>query len=531
MEHVGVAIPVEIESFPFPEAGKVLWHLSPAELVEEAVLRNEGMLANCGSLVVDTGEFTGRSPKDKFVVKDDNSASNIWWGEVNRPIDTESFDKLLSSMKEYVRDKDLFVFDGYLGANKSYRIRVRVITEKAWHSLFAYNMFIRESDKSVLKRFKPDFLVIDLPGCKADPSLHNTRSETFIVLNFTKRMVLIGGTLYGGEIKKSMFTVMNYYLPLRGALSMHCSCNYGDKVNDVALFFGLSGTGKTTLSSDKKRVLVGDDEHGWVEEGIFNFEGGCYAKVIRLNKDYEPEIFNASTRFGAILENVLIDKTREIDFDSDTKTENTRSSYPLYFLNNIDTSGLAGTPKNVIFLTADAFGILPPVARLNRNQIIYYFLSGYTAKVAGTERGITDPVATFSACFGAPFLPLHPTRYAEMLVDRIAKYKANVWLINTGWSRGGYGRGERIPLPVTRRIVDAVLTGELAEVKTETMPVFNLSIPTRIDGVPKDILFPWLGWSSQDEYKKKAEYLAAMFKENISQFEGFLDKEVLSVIP
>ncbi|MDX1385199.1 MAG: phosphoenolpyruvate carboxykinase (ATP), partial [Thermoanaerobaculia bacterium] len=477
-------------------ARRVLRNLSVPGLYEEALARGEASIAKDGPLLADTGEHTGRSPQDKFLVDEPTTHDDVWWGEVNRPIAPARFDALLEKAKAYARERDLFVFDGYAGADPEYRLPLRVVTEKAWHSLFAHNMFLREEDRSLLADFEPRAHVIDLSGLEADPEEDGTRSSTFILVDLAERLVLIGGTEYAGEIKKSIFGLLKYMLPKQGVLSMHCSANYGADRDDVALFFGLSGTGKTTLSADPDRTLIGDDEHGWSDNGVFNFEGGCYAKVIRLREDTEPEIFATTRRFGTILENLVWDPvTRELDLDDDSKTENTRSSYPVTQLANVDLSGVAGHPRNVVFLTCDAFGVLPPVSRLDEAQAMYHFLSGYTAKVAGTERGVTEPQATFSTCFAAPFMPLRPAVYARMLGEKISRHGAKVWLINTGWTGGAAGVGERIPLPNTRRMVEACLAGELDRAQVRVDPVFGLSVPTAVEGVPSEILDPRATWA------------------------------------
>jgi phosphoenolpyruvate carboxykinase (ATP) len=438
----------------------------------------------------------------------------------------------LEKARRYVAQRELFVFDGYAGADPDYRLPLRVVSERAWHSLFSYNMFLRERDRTRLEGFAPEAHVIALPGLLADPSVDGTRSSTFILVHLTERLVLIGGTEYAGEIKKSIFGLLKYLLPLQGVLSMHCSANYGRDREDVALFFGLSGTGKTTLSSDPKRTLIGDDEHGWSDHGIFNFEGGCYAKVIRLRRETEPEIFATTRRFGTVLENVVYDPvTRELDLDDDSKTENTRSCYPLTHLDRVDLGGVAGHPRNIVFLTCDAFGVLPPVARLDEAQAMYHFLSGYTAKVAGTERGVTEPQATFSTCFAAPFMPLHPPVYARMLGEKIRRHRARVWLINTGWSGGPPGTGERIPLPLTRRMVEAALGGELDDVPTNRDAVFGLEVPRSIEGVPREILDPRSTWADPTAYDRTAAQLADMFVENFQQFAEEAGPEVTAAGP
>lgn len=514
--------------------GSVLWNLSPAELYRQSLDRGEAELTDLGEdgpIVARTGLHTGRSPNDRFVVRDEGS-HDVWWGAVNVPFDAERFENVRRDLLDYLGDKDLFVFNGYAGADPDYRLKVRVVNERAWHSLFARNMFVREQDPGVLDAFVPEFTVIGAPGFEADPERHGTTSQAFILVNLAKRQVLIGGTAYAGEIKKSIFSVMNYLLPKRGVLSMHCSCNYGNDQDDVALFFGLSGTGKTTLSADTERTLIGDDEHGWSDRGIFNLEGGCYAKMIRLSAEGEPEIYATTKKFGTVLENVVLDpETRALDLDDGRYTENTRGSYPLSHLDNVDLDGQCGHPKSVVFLTADAFGVLPPISRLTPAQAQYHFLSGYTAKVAGTERGVTEPKATFSACFGAPFMPLHPGVYSKMLADKTERHGAKIWLVNTGWSGGPYGVGERIKLRFTRRMVRAALAGELDNVEVRADPVFGVDVPMAVEGVPAELLDPRATWSDKAAYDAKAAALAAMFVENFSDYADGVSGDVLAAAP
>ncbi len=513
-------------------ARRVYWNLPCARLYEEALARGEAILGHWGPLVADTGTLTGRSPRDKFTVREPGTEGDIWWGEVNQPLSPERFDSLLAKVRSHLSGRDAFVFDGYAGADPRHRLRVRVITELAWHSLFARNMFLREEDGEVLAGFEPELTVIDVPGLEADPETDGTATGTFIVLDLDRCLVLIGGTEYAGEIKKSVFSVMGYRLPKRGVLSMHCSANYGRDRDDVALFFGLSGTGKTTLSADPERTLIGDDEHGWGDDGVFNIEGGCYAKVIRLDPEGEPEIFATTRRFGTILENVVVDPvTRDLDLDDDSKTENTRASYPVTQLANVDLSGRGGHPKNVVFLTCDAFGVLPPISRLTPEQAMFHFLSGYTAKVAGTERGVTEPTATFSACFGAPFLPLHPGVYAEMLGEKIARHGVTVWLVNTGWTGGPFGVGRRMKLRHTRRMVAAALAGELDGVETTADPTFCLAVPKRVEGVPTELLDPRATWKDPEAYDRRAAALAEMFAENFARYEDGVGEEVRAAVP
>jgi phosphoenolpyruvate carboxykinase (ATP) len=521
-----------IENHGIKNAGTVYWNLTGPMLYEQVVQRREGTIAHLGPLMVHTGDHTGRSPNDKFTVKEPTSENDIWWGKVNRSITQEQFDNLYRKMLAYIQNRDVFVFDGYAGADPAYRMKVRVINEYAWHNLFARNMFIREFDQETLANHVPDFTVIDMPRFHAEPQFDGTNSQTFILIDFGKRLVLIGGTEYGGEIKKSIFTALNYYLPKRGTMPMHCSANYGEDKDDVAVFFGLSGTGKTTLSNDPARTLIGDDEHGWDDNGIFNFEGGCYAKVIRLDPEGEPEIYQTTRKFGTILENVVYDSdTRRVDLDKSTFTENTRASYPITHIPNADQVGMGGHPKNVLFLTADAFGVLPPISRLTSAQAMYHFLSGYTAKVAGTERGVTEPRPEFSACFGAPFMPLHPGEYARLLGEKIKTHGSNVWLVNTGWTGGPYGVGKRMKLNYTRKMVSAVLAGELDETETIEEPFFGLSIPVHVDGVPDEVLNPRATWADGDSYDAQARKLMQMFIVNFKQFEDGVTAEIKSAGP
>lgn len=498
--------------------GEVHWNLVAPELFQEAVRRGEGRFADMGPFVAVTAPHTGRSPNDKFVVREASTEADVDWGKVNQPIEEDKFELLLEDMREYLNGRpELFVEDLYCGAEPRYRLSVRYVSPNAWHMAFVRNMFIRP-ETSELADFEPNFTVLHAPEFQADPDRHGTRTGTFIVLSLARRMILIGGTRYAGELKKSMFTVMNYMLPKQGVLSMHCSANIGHK-GDTALFFGLSGTGKTTLSADPERALIGDDEHGWSEDGIFNFEGGCYAKVINLSPEGEPDIFRTTQMFGTILENVVLDEdTRKVQFEAQTITENTRASYPLHYIPNYVPSGRGGHPENVVFLTADAFGVLPPIARLTPEQAMYYFLSGYTAKVAGTERGVTEPQATFSACFGAVFLVWHPTKYAQMLGEKLRQHGSQVWLVNTGWSGGPYGVGHRMKLGYTRAMVRAALNGELANVQTETDPVFGLAVPTEIPGIPTDIMRPRSTWPDPEAYDAQASKLAQMFRDNFKKF-------------
>jgi phosphoenolpyruvate carboxykinase (ATP) len=520
-----------LESHGITNVSQVYWNLEVPALYEEAVKRREGAISIDGPLVCRTGQHTGRSPNDKFIVREPSSADKVWWSKVNRPLETHHFDALRQRLLNYVEGREVFVQDCYAGADPRYRLPVRIITEHAWHSLFARHMFIDIPESVGRPAHTPEFTVIDMPGLHAEPSHHGTNSEVFILLNFAKKLVLIGGTSYAGEIKKSIFTVMNYLLPMRNVLSMHCSANVGP-ADDVALFFGLSGTGKTTLSSDPDRRLIGDDEHGWTEEGVFNIEGGCYAKTIRLSQEAEPQIYATTRRFGTVLENVKMDMvTRALDLDDDALTENTRGAYPIEFIDNHLPSGQAGHPRHIIMLAADAFGALPPIARLSRAAAMYHFLSGYTAKVAGTEKGVTEPKATFSTCFGAPFMVLHPTVYAKFLGDRIARHDAKVWLVNTGWSGGPYGVGTRMKIGHTRAMIRAALTGQLDGVAYKTDPVFNLDVPQSVPGVPQEVLSPRNTWSDQAAYDEQARKLARMFTENFKAFEDDATPEVTAAGP
>jgi phosphoenolpyruvate carboxykinase (ATP) len=497
--------------------GEVHWNLIAPELFQAAARRSEGEFADMGPFVAVTAPHTGRSPNDKFVVKEPSSDKDVDWGKVNQPLTVEKYQLLLEDVRRYLNETpELFVEDLYCGADPSYRLSVRYVSPNAWHMAFVRNMFIRP-ELSDLPTFDPNFTVLHAPEFEANSTRHGTRSGTFIVLNIAERTILIGGTRYAGELKKAMFTVMNYLLPKQGVLSMHCSANVG-RSGDTALFFGLSGTGKTTLSADPDRRLIGDDEHGWSKDGIFNFEGGCYAKVINLTPESEPEIYRTTQMFGTVLENVVLDPaTKEVRFADQSITENTRASYPLHYIRNFVEGGRGGHPKNVVFLTADAFGVLPPIARLTPQQAMYYFLSGYTAKVAGTERGVKEPQPTFSACFGAAFLVWHATKYARMLGDHLREHDSKVWLINTGWSGGPYGTGERIRLKYTRAIVHAALGGELDESNTRRDPIFELAVPTEINRVPANVLNPRSTWSDPAAYDAQARKLAGMFRENFEK--------------
>ena len=507
-----------LESVGVLRSGPVHWNLSPAALYEFALRRQEGELAAEGPLVCSTGPHTGRSPNDKFFVKEPSSEKHIAWSAANKPLDPAAFDALHRDLSAYLRDKELHVLDAWAGADPAYRLPIRIVDELAWHNLFSRNMFLPEDDPE--KRFEhvPQFTVIDAPGFKADPARHGSRSDVFVFVNFAKQLVLIGGTEYAGEIKKSIFTILNYLLPRQGVLSMHCSANVG-AAGDSALFFGLSGTGKTTLSSDPERRLLGDDEHGWSDHGIFNFEGGCYAKVIKLSAEAEPQIYATTRRFGTLLENVVLDPaTRALRLDDASLTENTRGSYPLSFIDNAILSGQAGHPTNIVMLTADAYGVLPPIARLSPDGAMYHFLSGYTARVAGTETGVTEPKAAFSTCFGAPFLPLHPNVYARLLGEKIAKHNAKVWLVNTGWTGGPYGTGKRMAIAYTRAMIVAALAGELDRVSYTRHPVFNVDVPSACPGVPGSVLDPRNTWPDPRAYDDQAKKLAGMFADNFKAF-------------
>ncbi len=521
----------ELEQLGIKNIREVFYNYGTPALYEQVIRRREGLLAHMGPIVVRTGYHTGRSPNDKFLVKEPTSEKNIWWGTVNASIDEAKFNKLYDKMLAYIQGKDLYVEDCYACADPKYKLDLRIITETAWHNLFARNMFRRYKDRKELLEHKPEFTVLHLPNFHADPDVDGTNSEVFIMLNFGKKLVIIGGTSYAGEIKKSIFTVLNYILPLKGVMSMHCSANVG-KDDDVAIFFGLSGTGKTTLSADPNRKLIGDDEHGWSEDGVFNFEGGCYAKVIRLSEEAEPDIYECTRKFGTILENVQIDaQTRRLDLDDDTVTENTRAAYPITHINNIVPEGRAGHPKNIVMLTADAFGVLPPISKLTADQAMYHFISGYTAKVAGTEKGVTEPKATFSTCFGAPFMVHHPSVYAELLGEKIKKHNVKCWLVNTGWTGGPYGVGKRMKIQYTRAMLNAALTGKLDDVETIKDPFFNLNIPVSCEGVPSEVLDPRNTWDDKNAYDEMAKKLANMFNENFNDFKKGVTQNVIDAGP
>lgn len=497
----------------------VHWNLGPAALYEHALRRGEGVLAQSGPFCAVTSPHTGRSPNDKFVIEEPSSSEQVWWGKVNQRLSVAHFDRLATDVMHHLNGQELFVRDLFAGADSAYRLPVRFLTPNAWHTLFVSNMFLRPTEAD-LAAFKPAWHVLHAPELQADPALHGTRSGTFIVINFARRVVLIGGTRYAGEMKKSIFTVLNYLLPAQGVLPMHCSANVGD-AGDVTLFFGLSGTGKTTLSADPQRGLIGDDEHGWSDHGVFNFEGGCYAKVIRLSAETEPEIHATTRRFGTVLENVVVDPTtRALDLDSAAITENTRASYPIDFIPNHVPTGIGGHPTHIIFLTCDASGVMPPIARLSPAQAMYHFLSGYTAKVAGTERGVTEPKETFSACFGAPFLPRHPNVYATLLGEKIGRHGVQCWLVNTGWTGGPFGVGQRMKLPLTRAMVRAAMGGQLDRTPTVREPAFGLAVPTDIPGVPADLLLPRRTWADPAAYDAQAARLAESFRKNFEQLDS-----------
>jgi phosphoenolpyruvate carboxykinase (ATP) len=499
-------------------------------LYGHAVRRREGVVTASGPFAAVTSPHTGRSPNDKFIVREPESSDQIWWGKVNQGMEPEHFERLKGDVETHLQSQELFIRDVYAGADPDYRLPIRFFTPNAWHALFVYNMFLRPADGE-LARFEPGFQVLHAPEFHADPAVHGTKSGTFIVVNLAQRIILIGGTRYAGELKKSIFTILNYLLPQQGVLSMHCSANVG-RGADTALFFGLSGTGKTTLSADAERQLIGDDEHGWSDEGVFNFEGGCYAKVIKLSREGEPEIFATTEMFGTVLENVDIDpRTGAIDLHSARITENTRASYPIHYIPNHVPEGMAGHPRHVIFLTCDAFGVMPPIATLTPEQAMYHFLSGYTAKVAGTERGVTEPKETFSACFGAPFLPLHPTVYARMLGERIERHNVKCWLVNTGWTCGPYGVGHRMDLKSTRAMIRAALAGRLDAAATRHEPVFGLEVPHHVPGVADGVLDPRKTWTDGAAYDAQAKKLTTLFQKNFEQFAAAVSPAVRNAGP
>ena len=523
---IGLKGGVGLEQHGFRRLAGIHWNLGVPLLYEQAVRRGEGEIAAGGAFVARTGIHTGRTPKDKFIVKDAGTQTEINWNSTNQAVSPEVFENLKLRMLANFQGREAFVTDCFAGADPEYRLSVRLVSDSAWHSLFARNMFLRPTP-TALKCFTPDFTIIHLPYFEATPEIDKLNSEVFILANFTERLVLIGGTRYAGEIKKSVFGLLNYLLPPRDVLPMHCSVNIGHK-GDSAVFFGLSGTGKTTLSADGTRTLVGDDEHGWSPNGLFNFEGGCYAKVIRLSAEAEPEIFATVGRFGTVLENVVLDPvTRMPDLNNDSLTENTRACYPIDFIPNVSETGTAGHPANVIMLTADAFGVLPPIARLTPDQAAYHFLSGYTARIAGTERGMgNEPQATFSTCFGAPFMPRHPTVYANLLAERLRQHKTDCWLVNTGWSGGAYGVGQRMKIQHTRSLVRAALAGQLKSVETKADPFFGLNVPQNCPGVPAEVLNPRQTWSDHAAYDDTARGLTRRFEQNFKQFDAHVGENV-----
>ncbi len=515
--------------FGFSGLKAVHWNLEAPRLYEESLKRGETQLAKGGALKADTGIHTGRSPKDKFTVRDATTENALWWDN-NASITPEQFETLHADFIAHARGKELFAQDLYGGADPAHRVRARVYTEYAWHSLFIRNLLIRPPAEDIAA-YTPDLTIVDLPSFRADPARHGCRSETVIAIDFTRRIVLIGGTSYAGEMKKSVFTYLNFMLPAAGVMPMHCSANAASET-DVAVFFGLSGTGKTTLSNDPGRMLLGDDEHGWSGKGVFNFEGGCYAKTIRLSRDAEPEIYATTGRFGTVLENVVLDDlTRAPDFDDASLAENARCAYPLDFIPNASATGRAGHPRNIVMLTCDAFGVLPPIAKLTAAEAMYHFLSGYTAKVAGTEKGVKDPEATFSTCFGAPFMPRHPSVYGNLLRDLIAKHHVDCWLVNTGWTGGKHGVGRRMPIRVTRRLLTAALDGSLNRADFRRDPYFGFAVPTSVPGVEPHILYPVKTWQDKAEFAETAKRLVAMFAQNFKRFEGHVDDAVKAAAP
>ena len=530
MENLGVYNSAHgADQFGFRNLKRVFWNFEAAALYEEALRRGEAQLIQGGALAADTGVHTGRSPRDKYVVRDVETEGEVWWDN-NAPFTPEQFDLLYGDFLKHAEGKDLFAQDLQGGADPKYRIKARVFTEYAWHSLFIRNLLIRP-DRGELASAVPDLTIVDLPSFKADPARHGCRSDTIIAVNFTRRIVLIGSSSYAGEMKKSVFTYLNYLLPKIGVMPMHCSANVG-QAGDTALFFGLSGTGKTTLSNDPNRILLGDDEHGWSPNGIFNFEGGCYAKTIRLSREAEPEIYATTERFGTVLENVVFDPvTRKPDFDDASKTENARCAYPIDFIANASITGRAGHPKNIVMLTADAFGVLPPIAKLTGAEAMYHFLSGYTAKVAGTEKGLKGPEATFSTCFGAPFMPRHPSVYGNMLRDLMARHHVDCWLVNTGWTGGGVGVGRRMPIRVTRRLLTAALDGSLSKADFRRDPYFGFAVPTSVPGVEPHILYPVKTWQDKAGFAATAQRLVKMFQDNFKRFEAHVDADVRAAAP
>jgi phosphoenolpyruvate carboxykinase (ATP) len=521
-----------LENLGLTNLHQVYWNLPTEALYEEAVFRREGQTAQAGPLIVRTGKHTARSANDKFIVREPGSEDHVWWSEYNRPYDPEKFNDLYNRVQGYLQGRDVFVQDGYAGADPNFRLPIRIVTELAWHSLFARNMFLLPETNEVYRRHVPEFTVICVPGFKAAEKIDSTASQTFIVIDFARRLCLIGNTAYAGEIKKSIFTVLNYLLPLQRVMPMHCSANVGQD-GDVALFFGLSGTGKTTLSADPRRALIGDDEHGWSDDGVFNFEAGCYAKVIALSPTAEPQIYACTRRFGTVLENVVYDPvTRLIDLDDDAVTENTRASYPLEFIANAVAEKRSGHPRNIILLTCDASGVMPPIAQLTPEQALYQFISGYTSKIAGTEVGLgREPQITFSTCFGAPFMVHHPSLYADLLRRKVERYDVKCWLVNTGWIGGAYGVGKRISIGYTRALLQAALSGDLLEVPKVEDPIFRFRVPQSCDGVPADVLDPASSWPSPSVYMDKYRQLAARFVENFKRFESACPPDVIAAGP
>lgn len=529
MDHPkGVTKSIELKKYGI-HSKHIHYQLSSEELHQITIEKGQGVEVNSGALAINTGEFTGRSPKDRFIVKDDITKDEVWWGEINLPFATDQFDKLYDKVVDYLSGKEIFVRDVYACADDNYRLNIRHINELPWSNMFAHNMFLRPTEKE-LEQFSPEWTVINAPGFMAEPEVDGTRAHNFAILNFTRKVALIGGTGYTGEIKKGIFSALNFILPvMKNTLPMHCSANVG-KEGDTAIFFGLSGTGKTTLSADPDRRLIGDDEHGWTNENtVFNFEGGCYAKVIDLSREKEPEIFDA-IKPGAILENVII-KDGEVDFLDKSITQNTRVSYPIHHIDNIQPGSVGENPKNIFFLTADAFGVLPPISKLTPGQAAFHFISGYTAKVAGTEAGVTEPIPSFSACFGAPFMPLHPTRYGEMLSKKMKEAGVNVWLVNTGWTGGPYGTGSRMKLKYTRAMITAALEGELNDVEYHIHKIFNIAIPRSCRSVPNEVLNPRDTWADKEAYDHKAKTLAKSFNDNFKKFEAYADSEIMKGAP
>ncbi|AVR45229.1 phosphoenolpyruvate carboxykinase (ATP) [Christiangramia fulva] len=528
VEDAQITKTISLENYGIRNAN-VHYQLSAQELQKETIRLGQGVETSFGALAVNTGKFTGRSPKDRFIVKDDITREKVWWGDINIPFDPDQFDNLYKKVTEYLSGKEVYARDAFACAEESYKLNIRVINEYPWSNMFAFNMFLRPDEEA--EDFHEDWLIVNAPGFHADPEIDGTRQENFAILNFKRKIVLIGGTGYTGEIKKGIFSALNFLLPVyQNTLPMHCSANVGEE-GDTAIFFGLSGTGKTTLSADPERKLIGDDEHGWTpDDVIFNFEGGCYAKVINLSEESEPDIYNA-IKPGAILENVVLDEDGNVDFSNTTITQNTRVSYPIYHIDNIQEPSAGRNPRNIFFLTADAFGVLPPISKLNPGQAAYHFISGYTAKVAGTEAGVDEPIPSFSACFGAPFMPLHPTKYAEMLSEKMKKAGVNVWLVNTGWTGGPYGVGSRMKLKYTRAMISAALEGKLEKREYEKHELFGLMMPTECEGVPSEILNPKNTWNDKTAYDKKARQLANFFSDNFSKFEEYANDEIMNGAP